>query len=217
MINLTKNPTKSLPGHYEILIFQNHKLLMIWKIHLYTCNDPRDWQGEAWLILQYYNTSAWCMMRLAGCLGTYDSEPEDDLACLLLFRARSLSPCVRPFLSSSSLYCKREKKIWIDLLQNAAKSVPESMARVSFKKNSPGPFLPSWTSCSCCSRWWWCHPRQTGSGLRPSCRSHVHLASSPGKHLPLPTDCSAYCRKKNGNKRQIKLTFPAQPPPPPPP
>lgn len=39
---------------------------------------------------------------------TYDRDPEDDLACLLLFRARSLSPCVRPFLSSSSLYCKTE-------------------------------------------------------------------------------------------------------------
>lgn len=46
----------------------------------------------------------------AGCQATYDSDP-DDLACLLLFRARSLSPCVRPFLSSSSLYC-RTKTPW---------------------------------------------------------------------------------------------------------
>jgi len=38
--------------------------------------------------------------------GTYDSDPVEDLDCLLLFSARSLSPCVTPFLSSSSLYLK---------------------------------------------------------------------------------------------------------------
>lgn len=42
--------------------------------------------------------------------GTYDSEPEDDLDCLLLFRARSLSPWVTPFRSSSSLYCKDRQR-----------------------------------------------------------------------------------------------------------
>lgn len=42
--------------------------------------------------------------------GTYDSEPEDDLDCLLLFSARSLSPWVRPFRSSSSLYCRSRQK-----------------------------------------------------------------------------------------------------------
>lgn len=45
-----------------------------------------------------------------ACHDTYDREPEDDLACLLLLRARSLSPCVRPFLSSSSWYCNTEKE-----------------------------------------------------------------------------------------------------------
>lgn len=67
-------------------------------------------QGTDSLILLYYSTMMWCMMMLAGCLDTYDSEPEDDLACLLLLRARNLSPCVRPFLSSSSLYCKKKNK-----------------------------------------------------------------------------------------------------------
>lgn len=48
---------------------------------------------------------------LADCVDTYDREPEDDLACLLLFRARSLSPCVTPFLSSSSLYCNTKRRL----------------------------------------------------------------------------------------------------------
>lgn len=42
---------------------------------------------------------------------TYEKEPDADLACLLLFRARSLSPCVRPLRSSSSLYCKSFKDL----------------------------------------------------------------------------------------------------------
>lgn len=166
-------------------------------------------------------------MRLAGCLGTYEREPEDDLACLLLFRARSLSPCVRPFLSSSSLYCKIKKKLGIGQMvvcpifclqkyfkkNHAAKSVPENVARTSFQ-DSPGLFLLSWMPCSCCSRWWLCHPHQTGSWLQPPCHSLVHLTSSPGKHLPLPTDCSAYCRTRGQQKRQNKLTFLAKPVPP---
>lgn len=150
--------------------------------------------------VQNYNTWAWCMMGIAGCLGTYDSEPEDDLACLLLFRARSLSPCVRPFRSSSSLYCKANKMQCIDKVvgvcapkNNAAKSKPDS--KTSYQ-NSPVPFLPSWVLCSCCSRWCLCRPLQTGSWSRPSCHSLAHLAFSPGKHLPLPTDCSAsWCTK----------------------
>lgn len=189
---------------------------MIWKTPPYTCNDPRDW--EAPLILQYYNTSAWCMMRLAGCLGTYDSEPEDDLACLLLFRARSLSPCVRPFLSSSSLYCKTNKKQWrdkvvyvdfffllMDVLSKIMQQILYLKARASFQ-NSPVPFLLSWLPCSCCSHWWLCHPLQTESWLQPSCHSLVHLASSPGKHPPLPTDCSASWWT-NFSETQSKLIF----------
>lgn len=45
------------------------------------------------------------MTRWLGMV-TYEKEPDAALACLLLFRARSLSPCVRPLRSSSSLYCK---------------------------------------------------------------------------------------------------------------
>lgn len=71
-------------------------------------------RGVLLLIFKYYNKTAWRMKRLAGCLGTYDSEPVDDRDCRLLFKARSLSPCVRPFLSSSSLYCNTYKRQWLD-------------------------------------------------------------------------------------------------------
>lgn len=63
--------------------------------------------------LLIYSTRPRCMMRMTGCKVTYEREP-DDLACLLLFRARSLSPCVRPFRSSSSSYCKTNNGQYID-------------------------------------------------------------------------------------------------------
>lgn len=81
-------------------------------------------------------------------LGTYDSEAEDDLACLLLLRARSLSPCVRPFRSSSSLYCKTNKMQCIDKVvcvcvhkNNAANSVPHSKSVILKLTGSISSFL----------------------------------------------------------------------------
>lgn len=93
---------------------------MKWKL-LFIYHDLRDWQKErhCW----FYSTTthrrdAW--WDLQGCMSydTYDSDPDDDLDCRLLFRALSLSPCVRPFLSSSSLYyIKQKQKCHSEIMQ----------------------------------------------------------------------------------------------------
>lgn len=166
-------------------------------------------RGVLLLIFKYYNKTAWRMKRLAGCLGTYDSEPVDDRDCRLLFKARSLSPCVRPFLSSSSLYCNTYKRQWLDKVKGVHFLLNKKSKKKSAENfcisNSPVPFLLSWTACFCCFHWWLCRPLPTGSWSQPSFHFLVHSAPSPGIYLPLPTDYSA---SWNLNKTQNKLPLP---------
>lgn len=122
--------------------------------------------------------------------GTYDSEPDDDLDCLLLFSALSLSPWVRPFRSSSSLYCRSRAQTggwgWHWARTMLGREVSGGRGGCS-----PAPFPVSWMPCSCCSRWCWCRPPRTGSSSPPPCRSRTRFAFSPGKRVPRPTGCSA--------------------------
>lgn len=136
-----------------------------------------------------------------GDLETYDNEP-DDLDCLLLFRARSLSPCVRPFRSSSSLYCETKKTQSTD--DEWRVGVSKDNAADALYDISPAPFPVSWMLCSCCSRWCLCRPLQTESSSPPSCRSRARSAFSPGKRLPLPTGCSAcWCATFQRNTKTV--------------
>lgn len=129
--------------------------------------------------------------------GTYDSVPDEDLDCLLLFRARSLSPWVTPFRSSSSLYCGKEgerRQYWAVGGNGAVK---ESRVGVG---SSPAPVPVSWEPGSCCSRWCWCRPPRTGSSSPRSCRSPARFAFSPGKRVPPPTGCSASWVQQQNNQ-----------------
>lgn len=214
MLNVTKNIKKRIIS-WSLWNpkYSNHKWLMIWRTLLHVCDGSRGWRGAALLVFHHYDNSAWCMRRPKGWLGTYDSEPEDDLDCLLLFRARSLSPCVRPFLSSSSLFCGKQKRC-IERTQWCAEidflPAPRSGANTANESDSPGPFPLCWMFCSCCSRWWWCRPPRTRSWSQPFCHSLACLASSPWKHLPLPKGCSASWCKQERQEGPVNRYVPTQ-------
>lgn len=179
----------------------NFEIILIKKI-LQMCNDSWYWEGEALLSNRPRpcGRSAW--WDWVGDLETYDNEPDDDLDCLLLFRARSLSPCVRPFRSSSSLYCETKKTQSAD--KELRVGVSKNNAADALYDSSPAPFPVSWMLCSCCSHWCLCRPLLTESLSPPSYRSRARSAFSPGKRLPLPTGYSAcWCATFQRNSKTI--------------